>query len=123
MSKRKRSNSDYDSSDSDSSSDSEEQYELKDETTNDESGSKLTRVDGMKGGIYTNKQRVLVVASRGITARYRHLLEDFKKLIPHHKKDNKLDSKGDIQMINEIAGKFSFLFFMPCVCVVCICEF
>jgi len=52
---------------------------------------------------YTNKQRVLILASRGITARYRHLLEDLKKLIPHHKKDNKLDSKGDIQVVNEIA--------------------
>jgi ribosome biogenesis protein BRX1 len=52
---------------------------------------------------YTNKQRVLVVASRGITARYRHLLEDFKLLIPHHKKDNKLDCKNDIQIVNQIA--------------------
>lgn len=52
---------------------------------------------------YTNKQRVLIIASRGITARYRHLLEDFKKIIPHHKKDNKLDSKGDVHVINEIA--------------------
>jgi ribosome biogenesis protein BRX1 len=43
------------------------------------------------------------LASRGITARYRHLLEDLKNLIPHHKKDNKLDSKGDIQVVNEIA--------------------
>jgi ribosome biogenesis protein BRX1 len=54
-------------------------------------------------GRYTNKQRVLVIASRGITARYRHLLEDLKKLIPHHKKDSKLDDKGDIQAVNEIA--------------------
>lgn len=52
---------------------------------------------------YVNKQRVLVVASRGITARYRHLLEDFKLLIPHHKKDNKLDCKHDIQIVNQIA--------------------
>lgn len=43
---------------------------------------------------YINKQRVLVVASRGITARHRHLLEDIKMLIPHHRKDSKLDSKG-----------------------------
>ena len=54
-------------------------------------------------GRYTNKQRVLIIASRGITARYRHLLEDFKKLLPHHKKDSKLDDKGDIQSVNEIA--------------------
>eukprot|EP01041_Mallomonas_annulata_P002255 gene2255-4382_t len=52
---------------------------------------------------YSNKQRVLIIASRGITARFRHLLEDLKKLIPHHKKDNKLDTKGDIQVVNEIA--------------------
>jgi len=54
-------------------------------------------------GLYTNKQRVLILSSRGITARYRHLLEDLKQLIPHHKKDNKLDAKGDIQVVNEIA--------------------
>lgn len=52
---------------------------------------------------YHNKQRVLILASRGITARYRHLLEDFKKMIPHHKTDNKLDSKGEIRVVNEIA--------------------
>lgn len=52
---------------------------------------------------YTNRQRVLILASRGITARYRHLVEDLKKLIPHHKTDSKLDDKGNIQSVNEIA--------------------
>lgn len=52
---------------------------------------------------YTNRQRILVIASRGINARYRHLLEDLKKLLPHHKKDNKLDVKNNVQAINEIA--------------------
>lgn len=52
---------------------------------------------------YTNKQRVLIIASRGISARHRYFMEDLKKLIPHHKKDNKLDDKGDIQAVNEIA--------------------
>jgi ribosome biogenesis protein BRX1 len=46
-------------------------------------------------GSYRNKQRVLVFCSRGVTARYRHLLEDLRKLIPHHKKDVKLDCKGE----------------------------
>lgn len=55
------------------------------------------------GNLYVNKQRVLIISSRGITARHRHLLEDLKKLIPHHKKDNKLDTKGDIHLVNEIA--------------------
>ena len=53
--------------------------------------------------MYTNRQRLLVLCSRGITARYRHLIEDFKKMIPHHKTDNKLDSKGDVHIVNEIA--------------------
>lgn len=52
---------------------------------------------------YTNRQRLLIIASRGITARYRHLLEDLKLLTPHHKKDSKLDSKGDINAVTEIA--------------------
>jgi len=60
-------------------------------------------ITNTSGGIYRNKQRVLIISSRGITARYRHLLEDLKKLIPHHKKDNKLDTKGDVQSVNEVA--------------------
>lgn len=43
---------------------------------------------------YTNKQRVLVFGSRGMTARYRHLMEDMRKLIPHHKKESKVRRGG-----------------------------
>lgn len=50
-----------------------------------------------------NKQRVLVFCSRGVTARSRHLLEDLRKLIPHHKKEVKLDTKDDLKSVNEIA--------------------
>lgn len=45
-------------------------------------------------GTYKNKQRVLTLCSRGVTARARHLLEDLRKLIPHSKKEVKLDCKG-----------------------------
>jgi ribosome biogenesis protein BRX1 len=54
-------------------------------TTNQESP--MTISDGK----YRNKQRCLVLCSRGVTARYRHLLEDLRTLIPHHKKESKLD--------------------------------
>lgn len=37
-------------------------------------------------GTYRNKQRVLLFSSRGITSRFRHLLADLRKLVPHHKK-------------------------------------
>ena len=56
-------------------------------------------------GRYRNKQRCLTLCSRGVTARYRHLLEDLRTLMPHHKKDSKLDT-GDEALgsaINSIA--------------------
>ena len=59
-------------------------------------------------GRYHNKQRCLILASRGVTSRFRHLLEDLRTLIPHHKKDSKLDaSKNDVggigAAVNDIA--------------------
>ena len=60
-------------------------------------------------GRYHNKQRLLLLSSRGITARYRHLLEDLRTLIPHSKKESKLDvgknysGGGYGAAVNEIA--------------------
>jgi ribosome biogenesis protein BRX1 len=56
-------------------------------------------------GRYRNKQRCLVLCSRGVTARYRHLLEDLRTLMPHHKKESKLDSgkEGIGRAVNDIA--------------------
>jgi ribosome biogenesis protein BRX1 len=41
-----------------------------------------------------NKQRTLVFCSRGITHRDRHFMQDVRDLLPHSKKDVKLDHKG-----------------------------
>jgi ribosome biogenesis protein BRX1 len=54
-------------------------------------------------GQYVNKQRCLVFCTRGVTARARHLLEDIRKLLPHHKKDAKLDVKDNLRVVNEIS--------------------
>lgn len=56
-------------------------------------------------GRYRNKQRCLVICTRGTTARYRHLLEDLRTLMPHHKKDSKLDAGNDAmgRALNDIA--------------------
>jgi ribosome biogenesis protein BRX1 len=43
---------------------------------------------------YVNKQRTLIFSTRGITHRDRHLIQDLRDLMPHSKKDNKLDVKG-----------------------------
>ncbi|RLN94717.1 hypothetical protein BBJ28_00006178 [Nothophytophthora sp. Chile5] len=64
---------------------------------------KKAKVTTAGGGKYVNKQRVLVFSSRGVTTRYRHLLDDFRKLLPHHKREVKLDAKDTLHVVNEIA--------------------
>jgi len=71
-------------------------------------------VQKKQGSFYKNKEKVLVVSSRGITFRSRHLLLDILQLLPHSKKDAKLDTKSDRGVINEVAdlkGCSSVLFF------------
>ncbi|KAF9792358.1 ribosome biogenesis protein BRX1 [Thelephora terrestris] len=50
-----------------------------------------------------NKQRVLLLSSRGVTHRMRHLLSDLEVLLPHVKKDSKLDSKNQLGLLPELA--------------------
>ncbi|KAI7856873.1 Brix domain-containing protein, partial [Circinella umbellata] len=50
-----------------------------------------------------NKQRVMLLASRGIVFRYRHLLTDLEGILPHSKKDSKLDTKDNLFVLNELA--------------------
>ncbi|KAL0565239.1 Ribosome biogenesis protein brx1 [Marasmius crinis-equi] len=50
-----------------------------------------------------NKQRVLLLSSRGITHRMRHLMNDIESLLPHVKKDSKLDSKSQLNLLPELA--------------------
>ena len=69
-----------------------------------------------------NKQRVLLLSSRGVTHRMRHLLNDLEVLLPHVKKgaysmhlttgvaltdegfaDSKLDSKNQLGLLPELA--------------------
>eukprot|EP00252_Welwitschia_mirabilis_P018412 TRINITY_DN40930_c0_g1_i1.p1 TRINITY_DN40930_c0_g1~~TRINITY_DN40930_c0_g1_i1.p1 ORF type:complete len:312 (-),score=56.95 TRINITY_DN40930_c0_g1_i1:196-1131(-) len=52
---------------------------------------------------FRNKEKVLVTCSRRITYRYRHLMMDIVSLLPHCKKDNKIES-NDIkgQTLNEL---------------------
>ncbi|KAG9097279.1 Ribosome biogenesis protein brx1 [Ceratobasidium sp. 370] len=50
-----------------------------------------------------NKQRVLLLSSRGVTHRMRHLMADLEALLPHVKKDAKLDSKNHLNLLPELA--------------------
>lgn len=51
---------------------------------------------------WVNKQRTLVLCSRGITHRYRHLMKDFQAMLPHHKKESKFEKKEKLTELNEL---------------------
>ncbi|KAI9008587.1 Brix domain-containing protein [Hyaloraphidium curvatum] len=52
---------------------------------------------------FKNRQRVMALSSRGITQRYRHLLQDLVALMPHSKSESKYDSKSNLYLLNELA--------------------
>ncbi|TKA77591.1 hypothetical protein B0A49_01744 [Cryomyces minteri] len=64
--------------------------------------------DGEKAsGPRRNKQRVLILSSRGVTYRHRHLLNDLYSLLPHSRKDAKLDTKTKLYQLNELAELYN----------------
>ncbi|MCJ1363881.1 Ribosome biogenesis protein brx1 [Acarospora aff. strigata] len=54
-----------------------------------------------------NRQRVLILSSRGVTYRQRHLLNDLYSLLPHSRKDAKLDTKTKLYQLNELAELYN----------------
>ncbi|KAK3397071.1 Brix domain-containing protein [Sordaria brevicollis] len=59
------------------------------------------------GGFRKNKQRVLILSSRGVTYRHRHLLNDLAAMLPHGRKDVKFDSKSKLYQLNELAELYN----------------
>ncbi|BFZ60730.1 Ribosome bioproteinsis protein brx1 [Saitoella coloradoensis] len=53
------------------------------------------------------KNKVLVLSSRGVTYRQRHLMADLEAMLPHSKKDAKLDTKSKLYHLNEVAELYS----------------
>mmetsp|Transcript_85879 Transcript_85879/g.152104 ORF Transcript_85879/g.152104 Transcript_85879/m.152104 type:complete len:357 (-) Transcript_85879:54-1124(-) len=51
---------------------------------------------------WKNKQRTLVFCSRGVTARFRHLCDDIRKMLPHHKSEPKFEKRSNFNEINEV---------------------
>ncbi|XP_071954500.1 ribosome biogenesis protein BRX1 homolog [Antedon mediterranea] len=67
--------------------------------TKKQSESKITSSSSEK---WTNKERVLVFASRGVSYRDRHLMQDIRNLMPHSKPDCKMSKGQGLFSINEI---------------------
>jgi|EP01047_Picozoa_sp_COSAG01_P047426 ribosome biogenesis protein BRX1 len=51
---------------------------------------------------FKNKNKVLVLSSRGVNYRVRHLMQDFIDLLPHSKKDVKIAEKSRLDSVNEV---------------------
>ncbi|ANB13055.1 Brx1p [Sugiyamaella lignohabitans] len=56
---------------------------------------------------YKNRQRVLVISSRGVTFRHRHLINDLSNMMPHGRKEPKFDTKSKLYQLNEIAELYN----------------
>jgi len=56
----------------------------------------------IKKRLWKNRQRVLVFGSRGISFRGRHFMENLRRLLPHAKKESKMDKRDTMSAINEI---------------------
>ncbi|KAF1933559.1 brix domain-containing protein 2 [Didymella exigua CBS 183.55] len=65
------------------------------------------RDDEKPTGEKRNKQRVLILSSRGVTFRHRHLLQDLYSLMPHSRKEAKFDSKTKLYQLNEMAELYN----------------
>ncbi|KJZ78846.1 Ribosome biogenesis protein BRX1 [Hirsutella minnesotensis 3608] len=63
--------------------------------------------DAPSNGVKKNKQRVLILSSRGVTYRHRHLLNDIASMMPHSRKDAKFDSKSRLNELNELAELYN----------------
>ncbi|KAL2755759.1 hypothetical protein ACRALDRAFT_1022271, partial [Sodiomyces alcalophilus JCM 7366] len=75
--------------------------------TSDGAGAKR---DGKAAGEKTrpeNRQRVLILSSRGVTYRQRHFLDDLGTLLPHGRKESKFDSKKKLYVLNELAELYN----------------
>ena len=63
---------------------------------------------------WKNRQRTLVAYSRGVSGRFKYLINDILDMIPNTKKESKLDRKQAKEVIDELCFELScnnFLFF------------
>ncbi|KAI1851636.1 hypothetical protein JX265_010720 [Neoarthrinium moseri] len=65
------------------------------------------KAEAPANGVRKNKQRVLILSSRGVTFRHRHLLNDLAAMLPHGRKDAKFDSKSKLYQLNELAELYN----------------
>jgi ribosome biogenesis protein BRX1 len=78
----------------------------KEENVNHNSKNKL-KVNSTSSGGWINKQRTLVVASRGVSHQERYLVNDIISMLPHSKKECKIEKSVAKDELNEICFNHS----------------
>ena len=63
----------------------------------------IENMPSLSKGRWKNKQRLLLIGSRGINTKTRHLIDDMANLLPHAKKDVKVNKQQGFAQLNEIA--------------------
>lgn len=56
---------------------------------------------------HINRQKVLLISSRGVTYRHRHVINDLSLLLPHSKRQAKIGSKKNLYDLNEVAELYN----------------
>ena len=51
---------------------------------------------------WQNRQRTLVLCARGVNSRFRHLMNDIMDMLPHCKKENKIERKIAKDSLNDL---------------------
>jgi len=76
-----------------------------DEKTTAEESTEANGTSQQLNGVkkWKNKQRVLLVSSRGVSYIARHIIDNLKTLMPHSRTDNKFDRKHGLGELSEIA--------------------
>lgn len=75
------------------------------QTNNNKNGNDETKKDesGIGASKWKNKQRCLLVSSRGVSYLARHVILNLKTLMPHTKTDSKFNRKNGLKELSEIA--------------------
>lgn len=59
--------------------------------------------EGIGANKWVNKQRLLLVSSRGVSYLARHIIQNLKTLMPHTRTDSKFNRKHGLMELGEIA--------------------
>ncbi|KAN0023422.1 hypothetical protein ACTFIU_011592 [Dictyostelium citrinum] len=79
----------------------EQEEEGSEEETKEDTDKNIDDNNNKKDQSIYTKKRVLFTSTRGIGSKYRHLMTDLISLIPHSKKEDKIDDRKTLSLINE----------------------